>query len=77
MTVLEGTAGFSSEDFKLKFAHVPDVLYDGGRYTATYEATGSFKVGDNLSGTCGGSGVCSWSLNAGHNPVLITPAKVA
>ncbi|KAJ4369166.1 hypothetical protein N0V83_006250 [Neocucurbitaria cava] len=49
MTVLEGTAGFSSTDFKLKFAHVPDVLYEGGRYTATYEATGSFKVGDNLS----------------------------
>ena len=75
--MLEGSAGFSSTDFKLKFSHVPDILYQGGRYTATYEATGSFKVGDNLSGTCGGSGVCSWGLAPGHNPVLVTPSKVA
>lgn len=76
VTVLEGTNGFSTTDFKLKFNHVADVLYQGSKYTASFTAEGSFKVGDNLAGQCGGSGVCGWGLAPGKNPVLITPTKL-
>jgi hypothetical protein len=77
MQVLPGSSGsYASGDFSLKFTHVADVLYLGSQYTASYVAEGQFKVGDNLSGTCGGSGVCSWGLAVGKNPVLIAPSKV-
>ncbi|KAI1764920.1 hypothetical protein GGR53DRAFT_465898 [Hypoxylon sp. FL1150] len=36
-----------------------------------------FEVGDNMRGTCGGSGVCSWSLDEELTPLLIQPAIVA
>ncbi|KAH7359876.1 cell death in tomato 1 [Pyrenochaeta sp. MPI-SDFR-AT-0127] len=75
LTVLEGSNGFSTTDFKLKFAHVADVLYQGSRYTATYIAESNFKVGDQLAGQCGGSGACGWGLAPGKNPVLIAPTK--
>ncbi|KAF1851723.1 cell death in tomato 1 [Cucurbitaria berberidis CBS 394.84] len=75
LTVLAGSQGFSPTDFKLRFTHVADVLYQGAEYTGSFKAVGSFKVGDNLSGTCGGSGVCVWGLAAGKNPVLIKPTK--
>jgi len=77
MQVLTGSSGqYSSGDFDLKFRHVADVLYRGAQYTATYEATGHFAIGDNLKGTCGGSGVCNWGLAADKKPVLVTPSKV-
>ncbi|EAT77054.1 hypothetical protein HBI56_200380 [Parastagonospora nodorum] len=77
MQVLAGSSGqYSSGDFNLKFRHVPDVLYRGAQYTATFEATGHFAIGDNLKGTCGGSGVCNWGLAAEKKPVLIKPSKV-
>ncbi len=72
MTVLADGNSFSSEDFKLEFTHVPQVLYQGAEFTATYQATGTFKVGGNMSGQCGGSGVCNWSLKA---PITIAPKK--
>jgi hypothetical protein len=77
MTVLAGSSGqFGSSDLNLKFAHVADKLYRGSQYTATYEAEGHFAVGDNLKGTCGGSGVCSWALKPENTPFAIKPAKV-
>lgn len=76
MQVLAGSNGYSSTDFKLKFLHVADVLYQGSEYTASYQGTGSFKVGDNLAGVCGGSGVCSWGLVQGKAPVKIKVTKV-
>jgi hypothetical protein len=77
MTVLAGSSEkFASNNLNLKFAHVADVLYRGSQYTAKYEAEGHFAVGDNLSGSCGGSGVCSWGLKAGNTPFAIKPAKV-
>ncbi|KAH8708641.1 hypothetical protein GQ44DRAFT_690748 [Phaeosphaeriaceae sp. PMI808] len=77
MQVLNGPNGqYSSTNFNLKFKHVADVLYQGGRYTASYQAEGHFEVGDNMQGTCGGSGVCSWGLKADKKPVLITPTKL-
>jgi hypothetical protein len=77
MEVLAGSTGsYSSTDFKLKFKHVADVLYHGSEYKASFEAQGSFKVGDNLKGTCGGSGVCSWGLPAEKSPFAIKPTKL-
>jgi hypothetical protein len=76
MNVLEGSDGFGSRDFTLKFTHVADVLYQGSQYTATFEAEGHFAVGDNLSGSCGGSGVCSWGLKQEAAPFEITPKKL-
>ncbi|KAH7075553.1 cell death in tomato 1 [Paraphoma chrysanthemicola] len=77
MEVLPGTSGsYASGDFKLKFTHVADALYLGKQYTASFVAEGGFKVGDNLSGSCGGSGVCGWGLAPGKSPVEIAPTKV-
>jgi hypothetical protein len=76
MNVLEGSNGFSSVDFNLKFTHVADVLYRGEEYKATYEAEGHFAVGQNLAGVCGGSGVCSWGLKPESTPFEITPKKL-
>lgn len=77
MTVLPGSKGqYSSQDFNLKFTHVPDFINQGQQYTGKYEAEGSFKVGDNLGGTCGGSGVCSWGLQEEKKPFAIKAKKV-
>lgn len=76
MKVEPGTDGFGTGDFNLKFLHVPDTIYHGAEYTATFEATGHFEVGKNMAGTCGGSGVCNWGLKPDSKPVKITPSKV-
>lgn len=76
MKVQPGTNGFGSGDFNLTFLHVPDTIYHGAEYKATFEATGHFEVGKNMAGTCGASGVCSWGLKADSKPVKITPRKV-
>jgi hypothetical protein len=77
MQVLPGSEGaYSSNNFNLKFRHVADVLYRGSQYTASFEAQGLFAIGDNLSGTCGGSGVCSWGLKDDKKPFPIKPSKV-
>ena len=76
MRVLEGDDGFAPGNFNLKFTHVADLVYRGSQYTASYEAEGHFAVGDNLAGSCGGSGVCGWGLAPGKNPVPIAATKV-
>ncbi|KAH6870801.1 cell death in tomato 1 [Alternaria rosae] len=76
MNVLEGSDGFGSRDFTLKFTHVADVKYQGAQYKATYEAEGYFTVGQNLAGSCGGSGVCSFSLKGEAKPFEIAPKKL-
>ncbi|KAF2116633.1 hypothetical protein BDV96DRAFT_491151 [Lophiotrema nucula] len=68
--VLEG------DSWDVQFTRVADVLYQGSDYKKTYTATGTFRVGDNLSGTCGGSGVCNWGLKSESIPVLVTPTEV-
>ena len=76
MTVFAGPDGsFSSTNFVLKFAHVADKIYRGQQFKATYEADGYFKIGENLGGTCGGSGVCSWGLKSEEIPFKIQPSK--
>lgn len=77
MEVLAGSSGsYSSNNFGLKFRHVADVLYQGSQYTASFEAQGTFEVGKNLKGTCGGSGVCSWGLPEDQRPFHVTPKKL-
>jgi hypothetical protein len=77
MQVLAGSEGvYSSQNFNLKFTHVADVLYRGSQYTASYQAEGHFAVGDNMKGTCGGSGVCSWGLSSDKTPFAIKPKKL-
>jgi hypothetical protein len=77
MQVLAGSNGqYSSTNFNLKFSHVADLVYQGAQYTASYEAEGHFEVGNQLAGQCGGSGVCSWGLAPGKNPVLIKAKKL-
>lgn len=77
MQVQPGTSGqYAAGDFNLKFTHVADVLYRGAQYTATFEAEGNFRVGTNMEGSCGGSGVCGWSLKASSKPALLKAKKV-
>jgi hypothetical protein len=77
MQVLAGSDGkYSSENFNLTFTHVASVLYHGSPYTASYQAEGHFQVGDNLKGTCGGSGVCNWGLADDKKPFAIKPKKL-
>jgi hypothetical protein len=77
MAVLPGSEGtYSSEDFTLKFTHVVDFINQGNEYTGKYEAQGSFKVGDNMRGVCGASGVCSWGLKDENKPFAIKAKKI-
>ncbi|OAK98442.1 hypothetical protein IQ06DRAFT_295765 [Phaeosphaeriaceae sp. SRC1lsM3a] len=77
MTVLPGSDGnFSSVDFALKFMHVAVKRYRGEAFSASFEAIGNFKRGDNLGGLCGGSGACSWGLWSSAIPVKISPKRL-
>ncbi|KAF2829843.1 hypothetical protein CC86DRAFT_464343 [Ophiobolus disseminans] len=77
MKVLAGSSGsYSSTNFNLKFTHVADLVYQGSQYTASFEGEGHFEVGNQLAGTCGGSGVCGWGLAPGKNPVLVKANKI-
>lgn len=77
MTVFAGASGeFASTNFALKFTHVADKIYRGEQFKASYEALGQFATGDNLSGTCGGSGVCNWGLKDEEVPFKIQPKKL-
>jgi hypothetical protein len=76
MNVLAGSSGFATGDFNLKFTHVADLVYRGEQFTESFEAEGHFAVGENLSGSCGGSGVCSWGLKDANTPFEIAVTKV-
>lgn len=67
----DGSAG--TTNFGLEFKLVDNVTVLNEVYTRTFTGEGHFKVGDNLSGTCGGSGVCNWGLNT--KPFLITQTE--
>ena len=76
LELLPGTSGFSTTNFDVKLTRVADRLYQGSQFKKTYQGQGHFEVGDNLAGTCGGSGVCSWGLKADHNPFPIQQAQI-
>ncbi|RYN76785.1 hypothetical protein AA0120_g11659 [Alternaria tenuissima] len=76
MNVLAGSSGFATGDFNLKFTHVADLVYRGEQFTESFEAEGHFAVGENLSGSCGGSGICTWGLKSANTPFEIAVTKV-
>ncbi|KAI1091995.1 hypothetical protein F5B19DRAFT_242483 [Rostrohypoxylon terebratum] len=61
-------------NFDVKFTLTTKLTVDGEEYSKTMTGRQHFQVGDNLSGACGASGVCSWSLKG---EVLIQPTIVA
>ncbi|PSN63642.1 cell death in tomato 1 [Corynespora cassiicola Philippines] len=72
----EGIDNFSSSNFDIIFTRVPDVLYQGSRYSGKYEGQANFKVGTNMAGSCGGSGNCFWGLAQGQNPFAVQQHEV-
>ena len=64
------TSGTSStyikptENVDIVFTHVDNVTVIGSVYTKTFVGTAHFELGDNMSGVCGASGVCSWGLKS-------------
>ncbi|KAF2193901.1 cell death in tomato 1 [Zopfia rhizophila CBS 207.26] len=65
-----GEAGYgATTDFGLEFKQFRSVNVLGNLHERTFEGEGKFKVGVNLSGQCGGSGVCNWGLT--ETPYLV------
>ncbi|KAI0010894.1 hypothetical protein F4779DRAFT_575921 [Xylariaceae sp. FL0662B] len=79
MEVLEanGTWKSPTEKFDLRFTLTSNETGDGDVYSTILVGREHFEVGKNLEGSCGGSGVCSWSLKAASIPVLIQPTLVS
>lgn len=72
MQILPGSEGtYKPTNFKAKFTHVAEVTYKGEGLTASFE--GEVGINGQLSGQCGGSGVCGWQLKG---PVAVSAAKV-
>jgi hypothetical protein len=78
MEVLPGDDNqFGTGNFGLKFTRVAEVAYLGSKYSKKYEGTAALKVGDNMSGTCGASGVCNWGLKDESKPLLVQQKEVS
>ncbi|KAF2713504.1 hypothetical protein K504DRAFT_487897 [Pleomassaria siparia CBS 279.74] len=59
----DGADGYgATKDFGLQFKLVDKASISNKNYTRTFTGKGTFKVGTNLSGQCGGSGTCNWGL---------------
>ncbi|KAL2158148.1 hypothetical protein VTH06DRAFT_4716 [Thermothelomyces fergusii] len=73
--VLEGTGGgleWITADFGLRVTLEEGVvLQTGGVLKVKFEGEAAFKVGENMAGACGASGVCDWGLKAELVPVLV------
>ncbi|EUC43212.1 hypothetical protein COCMIDRAFT_7318 [Bipolaris oryzae ATCC 44560] len=75
MHVYEGTNGFSSSNFDLKFTRVAEKIHLDTQYKATFEAKGHFDSRGGLGGVCS-AGECNWGLLQSKKPFKITPSKV-
>lgn len=73
---IEETSDFSVGNFEVKFTRVAEVIYHGAAFKKTYAGSSHFKVGDNMGGACGGSGVCSWGLKSELSPYPIQQSEV-
>ncbi|KAF2872949.1 hypothetical protein BDV95DRAFT_490743 [Massariosphaeria phaeospora] len=71
------TDQFSFSNYKVKFTRVAEVLVGGAAYRGVWEGQALFRVGTELSGTCGGSGVCSSGLKSELRPFAIKQKKKA
>jgi len=70
------TNDFSVGKFEVVFTRVAEVAYHGMRFGKRFEAQARFEIGDNLTGSCGGSGVCSWGLKAELKPLSVPQHEV-
>lgn len=75
MHVYEGTNGFLSSNFDLKFTRVAEKIYLDTQYKATFEAKGHFDSRGGLGGVCS-AGECNWGLLQSKKPFKIAPSKV-
>ncbi|KAF2466020.1 uncharacterized protein BDR25DRAFT_306465 [Lindgomyces ingoldianus] len=69
--------GLSTEDFDLKFTRVAQTISLGSSFTKKYAGQANFKVGGNMRGSCGGSGVCSWGLKGENTPYPIQQTEIS
>ncbi|KAJ4299094.1 hypothetical protein N0V90_004338 [Kalmusia sp. IMI 367209] len=53
----------ATENFNLEFKLVDKVTVSGTTVVKKFAGGDDFEIGTNLSGQCGGSGVCNWSLS--------------
>ncbi|KAK4246064.1 hypothetical protein C7999DRAFT_42456 [Corynascus novoguineensis] len=59
-------------DFRLRVTLEEAVIVGtGGVVSLKFEGEAAFKVGENMSGACGGSGVCNWGLKSENKPVEV------
>ena len=59
------------EDFDIRFTNAKIVTVLGKVYKEVCVGTGSFRLGENLSLVCGGSGVCSAGIKDESWPILV------
>ncbi|KAL2189219.1 hypothetical protein L209DRAFT_681769 [Thermothelomyces heterothallicus CBS 203.75] len=73
--VLDGTDGDQSgitTDSGLRLTlEEAVVLQTGEVVNVKFESEAAFKVGDNVAGACGASGVCNWGLKSENAPVFV------
>ncbi|KAI0009537.1 hypothetical protein F4779DRAFT_369665 [Xylariaceae sp. FL0662B] len=77
--ILEADSGYFSptENIAVKFTLTNNLTIDGDEFYKVLVGIQHFEVGENMRGSCGGSGVCSWELREEDNPVLVQPTVVA
>ncbi|KAK3374659.1 hypothetical protein B0H63DRAFT_480704 [Podospora didyma] len=74
-----GPQSYSSPttNFVLRFTLSEAVVLMTGTIYERFVGTAAFAVGDNMSGSCGGSGVCNWGLKETVvRPVLVNQTLV-
>ncbi|KAI2637646.1 hypothetical protein GGS26DRAFT_419417 [Hypomontagnella submonticulosa] len=73
---VNSTQPIPTEDFDVKFTLTQTLTEEGEEVSKTYLGTQHFELAVNMRGTCGGSGVCSWSLMEEKTPVLVQPTQL-
>ncbi|KAI1466582.1 uncharacterized protein F4812DRAFT_85511 [Daldinia caldariorum] len=76
--ILKADSDYASptENFDVKFTLTANKTANGEDYYKVLAGTQHFAIGENMKGTCGGSGVCSWYLDEKNIPVLVEPTLV-
>ncbi|KAI1801745.1 hypothetical protein F4811DRAFT_439802 [Daldinia bambusicola] len=65
-----------TQNFDVKFTLTANLTANGEDHYKVFTGTQHFAIGENMRGTCGGSGVCSWYLDEENIPVLVEPSLV-
>ncbi|KAF2747003.1 hypothetical protein M011DRAFT_487005 [Sporormia fimetaria CBS 119925] len=67
---------FSVWHFKVRIKRIAETTFLGAGYKRTFETTGEFITQTNLTGACGGSGVCSFSLRPELSPLAMKQIEI-